>query len=236
MTAIEFHPLANLFPLVEGADFDVLVDDISRNGLHEPITLYQGKILDGRNRYRACLRASVAPAFEEYTGRDPLGYVVSLNLTRRHLNDAQRAMVAAKLATLKHGGDRSKSPIGDLSQQQAADLLNISKRSVERAVGVRDHGTLELQHSVERGEVSVAAAAAIALLPQDEQGEIVARGPREILEAAKKIRAAKFEKRQAERIAKLVAISAGNSALPQDRNYPVILADPPWQYRSGIVG
>ena len=233
MTAIEFYPLANLFPLIEGTDFDALVDDISRNGLHEPITLYQDKILDGRNRYRSCLAALVEPEFEEYEGNDPIGYVISKNLTRRHLNDAQRAMVAAKLATLKHGGDRSKSPIGDLNQQQAADLLNVSKRTVERAVEVRDHGTPELQRAVELGGLSISAAADIASLPQPKQTEIVARGRREILEEARKIRAAETEKRHAERIAKLAAISAGNSPLPQDRRYPVILADPPWQYRSG---
>jgi N6-adenosine-specific RNA methylase IME4 len=231
MTAIEFHPLANLFPLIEGTDFDALVDDISRNGLHEPITLYQDKILDGRNRYRSCLAALVEPEFEEYEGNDPIGYVISKNLTRRHLNDAQRAMVAAKLATLKHGGDRSKSPIGDLSQQQAADLLNVSKRTVERAVEVRDHGTPELQCAVELGGVSISAAADIASLPQPEQADIVARGEREILRKAAEIRVRKAELRHAQRTAKLVAISRGDSPLPQDRRYPVILADPPWQYR-----
>jgi ParB-like chromosome segregation protein Spo0J len=57
----EFHPLANIFPLMEGDAFEELVEDIRRHGLRDPIVLFQGQILDGRNRYGACLEADVAP-------------------------------------------------------------------------------------------------------------------------------------------------------------------------------
>ena len=51
---LEYHELANIFPLIQGVEFDELVKDIQWNGLQEPIILYEGKILDGRNRYNAC--------------------------------------------------------------------------------------------------------------------------------------------------------------------------------------
>lgn len=54
-----FHPLADLFPLLEGPEFTALLDDIRTQGLREPIWLYQGQILDGRNRYRACRAAAI---------------------------------------------------------------------------------------------------------------------------------------------------------------------------------
>jgi ParB-like chromosome segregation protein Spo0J len=54
-----FHPLANLFPLIEGAEFEELVADVKAHGVREPIWLLDGQILDGRNRYRAAQVASV---------------------------------------------------------------------------------------------------------------------------------------------------------------------------------
>jgi hypothetical protein len=54
MTNLTFHPLANVFPLLEGEELDALVADIQASGLCEPVWLYEDQILDGRNRYCAC--------------------------------------------------------------------------------------------------------------------------------------------------------------------------------------
>jgi ParB-like chromosome segregation protein Spo0J len=161
---LKFHPLADIFPLIEGAEFEELVADIEAHGLREPVVVFEDMILDGRNRARACKAAGIEPTFIVYQGDDPVSYVVSLNLHRRHLSESQRAMVAAKLATLKRG-DNQHSPIGETSQARAAQLLNVGKRSVERAAEVRDHGAAELVQAVERGDVSVTAAADVATLP-----------------------------------------------------------------------
>jgi hypothetical protein len=128
----EFHPLANVLPLVEGAEFDDLVADIGAHGLREPIVTFDDKILDGRNRYRACA-AGVEPIFTVYTGDDPVGYVISANLRRRHLDESQRAMVAARLTTLKLGDNQHSEvvPIG-----RGSELLKVGERTVARA---REH-------------------------------------------------------------------------------------------------
>ena len=97
---IPYHPLAELFPLMEGAAFDELVADIKAHGLHNPITLYETNILDGRNRERACEEAGVEPFYDSYDGDDPLGFVVSQNVARRHLDDSQRAMIAARVENM----------------------------------------------------------------------------------------------------------------------------------------
>jgi ParB-like chromosome segregation protein Spo0J len=194
MSALQFHPLASLFPLLEGQEYGELVADIREHGLHEPIVVYEDRVLDGRNRLRACTAAGVEPTFTAYTGDNPIAFVISLNLKRRHLDESQRAMVAAKLATLRRG-DNQHSPIGEPSQAKAAELLNVGKRSVERAREVIDSGAPELAQAVERGKVSVSAAADVATLPAQDQREIVARGEREILRAAQQIRARKAEMR-----------------------------------------
>jgi N6-adenosine-specific RNA methylase IME4/ParB-like chromosome segregation protein Spo0J len=230
MTAPGFHPLANLFPPLDGTEFDELVADIRANGLREPIILFEGAILDGRNRLRACEVAGIQTAFRPYRGNDPLGYVISVNLRRRHLSESQRAMVAAKLATLTHGQRQSGQLAGVPTQDEAAALLNVGERSVRRAAEVRDQGIAELQSAVERGEVSVSAAGDVATLPEHQQTEVVAKGEREILKAAKTIRAKKAKKRHRERVQRIADISRRNAALPGGRRYPIIYADPPWRF------
>lgn len=95
-------------------------------------------------------------------------------------------MVAGRIATLQHGGDRKSDQDANLhvDRSDAAKLLNVSERTVAHAAKVLDHGTAELQSAVERGEVSVSAASDVATLPKEEQVEVVARGEKEILAAA----------------------------------------------------
>jgi hypothetical protein len=183
--------------------------------LHEPIVVYEDKILDGRNRYRACEAAGTEPMFTVYQGDDPISYVISLNLRRRHLDESQRAMVAAKLATLQHGVRQSGKFAAVPTQEEAAALLNISERSVRSAREVTEHGVPELVQAVERGRVSVSAAADIATQPIEEQREIVARGEREILRAAQDIRARKAEIRRAERIERLAVTCNPKPSVPK---------------------
>src|SRR5262249_46944878 len=152
---LKFHPLADIFPLMEGEEFEALVADIKVHGLRECIVLFEDMILDGRHRYRACLQAGIEPNFTVYTGDDPLAYVISLNLHRRQLNESQRAMVAAKLAKLAHGQRQSGQLAAVPTQGQAATILKVGERNVRRAREVLDHGTPELAQAVERGDVAV---------------------------------------------------------------------------------
>lgn len=243
----EFHPISEIFPLLEDGELVGLANDIESNGLREAIWLHQdGRILDGRNRYRACELIGVTAHYRTYRGDDPVGFVVSLNLHRRHLTESQRSMVAAKIANLEHGdnqhsGDANLHLLGEpevvpVTTAQAAGMLNVSERSVAAARKVRDEGTPELVKAVESGNVSVSAAADVATLPKPEQAQIVARGEREILEAAKQIRADRAETRRVERIEKLVEISKGNRELGTETKYPIIYADPPWKYENPPIG
>lgn len=227
---MNFHPLSELFPLMQGREFDELVGDIKANGLREPIWTYEGQILDGRNRWRACEAAQLAHRpMREYTGDDPVSFVVSLNLHRRHLDESQRQVVAAKIANATHGGDRRSNQAASLpvvTQADAAELLNVSERGVRTAKQLLDHGAPELVDAVESGRVSVSAAADVSELPQSEQREIVARGEAEILQAAKQIR----ESRAVERRQRNDELRGAAMALdPPSGKFRCIVIDPPWE-------
>lgn len=173
----EFHELANVFPLISESEIEALAADIQTNGLHHSITLYQGKILDGRNRFLACELAEVKPSYTEYTGNDPIAFVISENISRRHLDESQRAMCAARFANLRHGqradyADRSID-LSAVTQPQAAEMLNVSVPSVKRATQVINHGIPDLISAVDRGKMAVSAAAQVARLPAETQVDIV---------------------------------------------------------------
>ena len=105
----EFHPAANLFPLVEQQVLAELAADIVANGLIEPIWRHRdGRIIDGRNRWLACEMAGVECRHRTYTRDDEtiVAFVISKNLHRRHLTTDQRAAIAADIANLKQGPGR----------------------------------------------------------------------------------------------------------------------------------
>ena len=183
------HPLSEIFPAMEGAEFSALVEDIRVHGLIQPLVMYQGKILDGRNRARACEKLGIKPKTTDYRGNDPLGYVLSLNLSRRHLNESQRAMVAAKIATLGHGGSRGQDANLHLetSTKSAAKSVNVSERSAASARKVVERGTPALKKSVERGEIPVSTAAKLADAPANTQRAAAEGGKAVAREIVKKI-------------------------------------------------
>ena len=166
---IPYHPLAELFPLMEGAAFEELVADIKAHGLHNPITLYETNILDGRNRERACEEAGVEPFYDSYDGDDPLGFVVSQNVARRHLDDSQRAMIAARVENMPPHRPAGKDANLHTSRNEAARLLSVSVRSVASASAVLDKADPAVVKAVEQGRVTVSCASEIIKLNLDSE-------------------------------------------------------------------
>lgn len=227
---MQYHELANIFPMMSESEISELSRDIAENGQQESIIIYQGKILDGRNRYQACQKAGIQPVYEDYEGEDPLSFVISLNLRRRHLSESQRAMVAQSVANLGHGERRAKdvaiaTPFSQVSQPEAAEMLNVSRDSVIRAAKVAKSGDESLIEAVEQGKVSVSAASDLTELPKEEQKTIVLEGEEEVLRKAKEIRqhraAVSKEKRDEARRQAL-------EIKPPEGRYRTIVIDPPW--------
>lgn len=162
----ELHPLCTLFPRLAGAEFDALRDDIKAHGLRAPIVLHQGMILDGGNRYRACIEAGVEPRFVAFEGDSIVAFVLSANLHRRHLSAGQQAAIvaAAQDWAKAHLPHREKGavlhPSAGTTVAQRAAQSGASHRTQQLADKVAKvdpelarqvaHGTVSLPEAVER--------------------------------------------------------------------------------------
>lgn len=151
--------------------------------------LHEGKILDGRNRFLAChgvmadhrwpdVPVDPPVRFVNYNGDDPLGFVISKNLQRRHLDESQRSMVAARLETLEQGRPPGKDANLHVSRPEAAETLNVSERSVASSAKVLDDGSEGLVKAVDDGKIAVSVAAKLADLPPEIQAKAVAEPDR----------------------------------------------------------
>lgn len=218
----EFHEVADIFPMMGKDEFDALKTDIAAHGQREAIWLHpDGRIIDGRNRYRACMELGRAPVFRTWDGTGSLvSFVVSLNLHRRHLTESQRAMVAAKLANMEHGGNRKDQVanwrLDQITQADAAKLLQVGERSIQRAKAVLENAAEELVAQVERGEVAVSAAATVATLPTEWQRVIVEH--KEVTEVARDLRTGRTAEVE-ERVKPHVAHNSGNNEWYTPRDY-----------------
>jgi ParB-like chromosome segregation protein Spo0J len=135
-TPRESHPYASFFPPMDQSALAELAADIAAHGLREPIWLHRdGRILDGRIRYAACELAGVELECRTWSGDDSdlIAFVISLNLHRRHLNESQRAMIAAKIATLEKGLDQDKTVrVGVLARVSAGNVVSRTARGSQR--------------------------------------------------------------------------------------------------------
>lgn len=162
---LQFHPLANIFPFMDSSSFAELVADVEKNGVHEPVWLYDGEIIDGRHRYKAAKKAGVECPTRDYVGSDPVAFVLSLNMNRRHLSESQRGMVAANLANMPEGRPETTARIQAVSQSDAAEKLNVSRNTVQQAVKINREASPEIIEKVRSGEISINAAAK-TIVPQ----------------------------------------------------------------------
>jgi ParB-like chromosome segregation protein Spo0J len=173
---LAIHPLvADLFPPMTAAELEALTADIKLNGLKEPITLHEDKILDGNNRYKAFIKAGLEYKlkeecfcqFDPKIQGDPLTFVVSANLHRRHLNETQRATIAAKLVTMKLGNNQYTS--SKVTNADAAKLLGVGVATVKMAKEVDAKAAPEIKTMVQAGKLRLGAAKQLLAKPKDQQ-------------------------------------------------------------------
>lgn len=161
----ELHPLCALFPRMSGAEYEALKEDIRVNGLRHPIITHNGMILDGGNRYQACMDLGIKPMMTEYTGGNLVTYVLSANFFRRHLSPGQQAAIVASAqdwakANTK-GGDRKSDQSATLHFDSAKDRAAQSGASVrtQKMADAVAKKAPDLAVAVAHGEISLPKAA-----------------------------------------------------------------------------
>lgn len=188
MIEYDFHDTANAFPYISGDAYETLKEDIRINGILEPVHLFEGKIIDGRNRYRVAKELGLDDIpTQEYEGDNPVGFVQSMNLHRRQLTPSQKAAAAAFLAEFKQGQHMEEEEYE--TQEAIAKKLGISRRMVVEATSLKKNADAELIERVKAGDISLHNATAIARLNADDQKSIIGEGADRIKEVAKKIKA-----------------------------------------------
>jgi hypothetical protein len=162
----EQHLLGRLLPPMGQDDFQRFAAGIAARGLDEDIVLYQGKILDGWSRYRACQAVRVEPRFREFDGDDPMAYVLSKNVERRHMSPVQilkvlevaRPALEGEAAVRKRAGVRQGAPptVGDLGanlpqggrvSEQIAKMAGVSMATVKDYHAVQTQGSPQLKEA-----------------------------------------------------------------------------------------
>jgi N6-adenosine-specific RNA methylase IME4 len=214
------HDVANIFPEMGAAEFDALCADIAANGLRESPWVYQGAVIDGRHRMRACAKLGVPCPVRVYSGDDPVGFVVSLNLHRRHLSPSQLAFVGleierveASLAKSRRGGDRRSDEYqGDTNitlvdagkaRDKAAKAVGVGPSYISDAKRIEREAP-ELAQKIKAGETTITQA------------------KREMKETAREAR--RDENRA------LIALVPAPAVITKSAKFATIVIDPPWDW------
>lgn len=154
------HPLSAAFPSMSDADFLALRDDIEDNGQRDPIVVFEGMVLDGWHRYRSCAELGIPPVLVDFDGSDPVPFVISRNLHRRHLSASQRA---AAVVACAQWAPRGKPKMGTSSPftttEAMAKVAQVSDKTIKDAKAAHKAG---LTDAVKEGAITVKEAAKVA--------------------------------------------------------------------------
>jgi len=207
------HEAASIFPMLDDKELQELAADIEKHGLQEPIWLDKdGKVLDGRNRLRACEIAKVPPAFRAWTGPwSPVSFVISENLLRRHLNSDQRACCANDALPLFEAEAKARQRLG---KEKIPDPISSGQARDKAAAAFKTNA-----HYVSDAKKLKAK--------DPEAFEDVKKGKRRLVDVKRQSKAEKQEKERAENKAKVEA-----SEKPEELTgtFSTIMIDPPWDF------
>ena len=174
MSTYPIHPYASCWAKPD--NFEEIKSSIKDVGQIDPITLFEGQVLDGVQRYTICQELGIDPRFHTPEISNPLQYVLAKNKNRRHATKSQISMAVVKMANLavhgsnqfgiKRGAFATKAPL-TRTELSAQSGLTISE--IERSKRTFLKGIPDVVAAVELGKLTATASDVIAQLPKEDQ-------------------------------------------------------------------
>lgn len=172
------HPLSAAFPAIGADDFQALKDSIENIGVQNPITLFEGMVIDGWHRYTAANDLGMHCPAVELGNVDPRDFVLAQNKARRHVTQAQLGLAVTAVYAWRPAGNPALSqsgsacPVGK-TNAELAQIAGVSERTIKQAKAIQTKAAPEVVEAVKRGEIGCEKAAAIAKLPKEEQAAAI---------------------------------------------------------------
>lgn len=225
----EDHPIAAIFPMIPEQELGDLAASIAKHGQRDPIILLEGKILDGRNRYRACQLAKVEPAVRVFDpkqdGGSPLALVLDLNLTRRHLSTGQRAAIAASCLKYEEEQKPKIEVLPDPPKQEETNLAGGKIITPKKEEPKKEEPKPEAKKTTNKEAAAKAGVSQRSLVTakkiEKENPELFAKvqsGEITLNEAENEIERAKQKKQRQEAMGRVTGICGKTFAEAMDKN------------------
>ena len=171
------HPLSAAFPAMAAEDFEALKDSIADIGVQNPITIFEGMVIDGWHRFTAANEVGMPCPTVDLEGVDPRDFVLAQNKARRHITQAQLGLAVTAVHAWRPHGDQKAATMGtqcpSLTTKQLAEAAGVSERTIKQAKAVQSKAAPEVQEAVKRGDIGLPKAAKIAQLPKEEQAAAI---------------------------------------------------------------
>jgi ParB-like chromosome segregation protein Spo0J len=170
------HPLSAAFPPMTPEEFQSLKDSIEAHGVLNPITIYEGMVIDGWHRYQAAMDLVMdCPEAELDEWLDPKDFVLAQNKNRRHITAAQLAMATTAVYEWVPRGRQNKPAMsaGLKTSAELAEISGTSERTIRQAKSVMKNATPEVQDAVKSGKIGLYKAQEISKLPKDKQAAAI---------------------------------------------------------------